>query len=142
MSRKNYNRQRRFQYWSDIPKDAEEQKARFRALDIQPGRCYALCKQADIINALVLVEKKGPRNPNYPNEEDWYTAKVITKEGNGTFSRNSASLGWQVIREFKHIVEFDVKRFLTLDKQLAMINVQLNAYQGIITKSIKEGHYK
>ena len=137
MSRKAYGRKRDILWsvWSEARKQREEEaEARWKALNVQPGKCYALCAHQDVFDELVLVGQ-------YSNAEGAFITKKIIKDRRRGLLRRGGYLGPLTLREYPYIVEFDPQRFYTLDKQLAMLNVQLNAYQGIVIQAIEQGQF-
>lgn len=108
---------------------------RLEKLDMQIGECFvAFDRDHNICAMWVVIEKKkgiggefvyGVRSIKVMNRGFSRIDKYITPDG-------------VLLEAYTHIVQVDRKRFDTLDKAIALINSQINAYQGEFKNLIEE----
>lgn len=104
-------------------------------LDLKTGKCLALCKSKDEVNKLVLIKKEDCTIHTGVLETKMYEVDIIQFEPRG-FSRRTGFINWEIMENYKHVIEIDAQRFFRLDKQIGMINALSNALQADILKSI------
>lgn len=104
-------------------------------LDMQIGECFVAFDRDHLIRAMWVVNEKekgidgeivlGVRAIKVKIRGFYRIDRHITPDG-------------LACEEYTHIVQVDRKRFDTLDKAIALINSQINAYQGEFEKLIME----
>lgn len=98
-------------------------KEKLKELDMQPGECYMAFNRNHNLSAIWLVIKK---------EKDIYQVKLVKVQNRG-FQR----VDWYVtpnniaVERYIDILQVDRRKFDTLDKQIGMINSQINAYEKL-----------
>lgn len=114
------------QLWSS----REYFQAEWRKLDPQPGECFALFRSKDNFRGIILIEKAVSGWIRVPYQ---CKAIIITRKG---FERGSFSFDEQDLESYSDIVQIDPHRFHVLEKQIAMMNVQLNCYKAELEKQL------
>ena len=114
------------QLWSS----REYFQAEWRKLDPQPGECFALFRSKDNFRGIILIEKAVP---GWIRVSYQCKAIIITRKG---FERGSFSFDEQDLESYSDIVQIDPHRFHVLEKQIAMMNVQLNCYKAELEKQL------
>ena len=107
-------------------------REKLRELDPQPGECFALFRAKDNLRAIILIEKPVP---GWTDVSFQYKAISITRNG---FIRETGHLDHHDMKYFSDIVQIDPHRFHVLDKQIAMMNVQLNCYKAELEKQLAD----
>ncbi len=105
-------------------------KEELRKLDPQPGECFALFPGEDDLHAIILIEKSVPGCTDVSFQ---YKAILINLQG---FQRWTGYLDYLDLVFYSDIVQIDPHRFHVLDKQIAMMNVQLNCYKAELEKQL------
>lgn len=100
----------------------------FRKLDPKPGECFALFQSKDQFRGFILIEKPVPGWTDVS-----FQCRVISITRNG-FIRETGNFDKHDLEYYSDIVQVDPHRFYVLDKQIAMLNVQLNAYKCELEK--------
>ena len=111
-------------YWSSH----EYFQREWKKLDPQPGECFALFKNRKCLKAVILAEKLVP-GFNYVHVQ----CKMISLEPHG-FQRYTGTFDVCDLESYSDIVQIAPRRFHVLDKQIAMLNVQINAYKCELEK--------
>lgn len=99
----------------------EYYKEKLKELDMQPGECYMAFNRNHNLSAIWVVVKK---------EKDIYQVKLVRVQNRG-FQR----VDWYVtqnniaVERYVDILQVDSRKFDILDKQIGMINSQINAYE-------------
>lgn len=101
-----------------------------RKLDPKPGECFALFRAKDNLRGLILIEKPVPGLTDVS-----YQCKVISITRKG-FIRETGYFNKRGLEFCSDIVQIDPHRFHVLDKQIAMMNVQLNCYKAELEKQL------
>lgn len=99
-------------------------REKLRELDPQPGECFAVFRAKDNLRAIILIEKPVPGLTDVSFQ---YKAILINLQG---FQRWTGYLDYLDLVFYSDIVQIDPHRFHVLDKQIAMMNVQLNCYKA------------
>ena len=102
----------------------------FRKLDPKPGECFALFRSKDNLRGFILVEKSVPGRTDVVCQ---CKAIFIDKKG---FQRTTFYFDHYDLEYFSDILQIDPRRFNILDKQIAMMNVQLNSYKAELEKQL------
>ena len=105
-------------------------REKLRELDPQPGECFALFRAKDNFRGFILVEKPVPGWTDVS-----YQCKAISITRNG-FIRDTGYFDHHDLEHYSDIVQIDPHRFHVLDKQIAMMNVQLNCYKAELEKQL------
>lgn len=116
------------QLWSSHDYFQEE----LRKLDPKPGECFALFQSKDNLRRFILIEKLVPGWPEYS-----FQCKAISITRHW-FMRTTSSFDRRDLEYYSDIVQIDPHRFHVLDKQIAMMNVQLNCYKAELEKQLAE----
>lgn len=101
-----------------------------RELDPKPGECFALFRSKDNLRAIILIEKPVP---GWTDVSFQYKAISINRQG---FQRLTGYLDQYDMEYYSDIVQIAPHRFHVLDKQIAMMNVQLNCYKAELEKQL------
>ena len=102
----------------------------FRKLDPKPGECFALFRSKDNLRGFILVEKLVPGWTRVLCE---CKAIIIARKG---FERATFSFDDNDLEYYSDIIQIEPHRFHVLDKQIAMMNVQLNSYKLDLEKQL------
>lgn len=100
-----------------------------KTLDMQVGECYAAFLRDNNLNAIWLIVGKEEREGFCGKLNVWKVKRVVII--NRGFYREDNYITADKIRmgQYINIMQVDRKRFDKLDKSVALINAQLNAYQ-------------
>lgn len=100
----------------------------WRKLDPQPGESFALFDR-DGIRALILCEKlvPGQKRETIPCKKIYLVIRGFQQSTDDMFDVYD-------LETYSDIVQIDPHRFHVLDKQIAMLNAQLNAYKCELEK--------
>lgn len=98
-------------------------QSEWRRLDPQPGECFALFNNRGSLRSLILCEKPVPGQ-----KREAIPCKTIYLIAHG-FQRYTNMFDVYDLETYPYIVQIDPHRFHVLDKQIALLNVQLNAYK-------------
>lgn len=110
-------------YWTYYEKEWDK-------LNPQSGECFALFDGKDHLTSIILVVK-------IHSEKKSIECKKIKIAPKG-FQRLDGTFGFRDLDNYSDILQIDSKRFLVLDKQIAMMNVMLNSFQFEINKQLTE----
>lgn len=133
-----------------VPLDEESQfyTDSFRDLDPQVGECFALFSKPDKLEAICRVTKRYCATTHFvsgyakiPPEQGHDVVDItvdfeqirILKKG---FERDVGILDCCRLSDYSNILQIDPRRFDVLDKQVAMLNSQLNAYMQAFQKEL------
>ena len=105
-------------------------REKLRELDPKPGECFALFRAKDNLRAIILIEKPVP---GWTDVSFQYKAISINRQG---FQRLTGYLDHYDMEYYSDIIQIDRHRFDVLDKQIAMMNVQINSYKLDLEKQL------
>ena len=106
-------------------------REKLRELDPKPGECFALFLSKDNFRGIILIEK--PVVSGWTDVSFQYRAISINRQG---FQRLTGYLDFHDMKSYSDIVQIDPHRFHVLDKQIAMMNVQLNCYKAELEEQL------